>query len=190
MARTAAPPPRRSGLASSAAAVAIALAALPLQALQAATAEPTAGIDAGSAVRIRTVDRGSYEGRLRSGDLESVTLLIEGRTETFEVTDIDALWKGGRAVGTGAAIGAVSLGVATAAFGAYACEALSENTGCDEWGAVTVFGLLGGAAGAGIGALIGAFVRTWDLRWPVPPDGPDIGFSADRRWVVGLAIGV
>lgn len=165
-------------------ALALALAALPAPALQdPASAGPAAGIEPGSAVRIRTMDRGTYSGRLLRGDPGSLSIGVRGRTETLPTSEVDALWKGGRAIGTGAWVGALAGGVPSVLFAALLCNAFSENTGCDEWDKVAVFGLIGGGVGAGAGALIGAFVRTWDLRWSRASLAPASGLVGGRPFV-------
>lgn len=73
-------------------ALALALTAAPAPALQdPPSAGPAAGIEPGSAVRIRTMDRGTYRGRLLRGDPEFLSIIVQGRTETLPTGEVDAL---------------------------------------------------------------------------------------------------
>lgn len=169
-------------------ALALALAAVPATAFQdPPTAGPAAGIEPGSAVRIRTVDRGTYVGRLLEGDSGSLSIIVGGRTETLAIGEVDALWRGGRAIGTGAWVGALAGGVPSALFAGLLCDAYSDGAGCHDWDKVALFGLIGGAAGAACGALIGALVRTWDLRWSRGSLESALGTS-DGRPLLGVAL--
>ena len=191
MRRAAAFPGRRVGLARMIPAALLALAAVPVSALQDMPVRgPAAGIDPGALVRIRTTTRVRIDGRLLRGDRDAVDLDAGGRTETIPTSEIDALWRAGRAVGTGAWIGALAGGVPALAYGALLCHAYTEpGSTCGDWDKIAVLGLLGAGIGGAAGALIGAFVRTWDLRWSDTSVGADIGLTAEGRLVVGFTIG-
>lgn len=148
------------------AAIALALGALPAAGLQARSPEgPAQGLRTGDAIRLEGRDGVRVEGWVARIAPDTIMLGRNERIVSYPVSDLAAVWKGERAVGTGAWIGAIVGGVPALVFAAWLCEFTSEGTGCDEWAKVTLFGALGGAAGAGVGALIGSFIRTWELRW-------------------------
>jgi hypothetical protein len=128
-------------------------------------------VQSGPVVRIRTSDGQLLQGRL------SITDTPLGGTA------IDSLWVKGHRAKSGAIIGSLVLGAASAVFWSEMCNIASEGHGCDETGSVVGLTLAGAAAGAGLGALIGTAVPTWRLRYTRPGPTVRLSTSIDR---VGL----
>jgi len=123
----------------------------------------------GETVRIRVHGGDRIESRIRSLRAESLALQLVGDSAGFDVAAIDSLWVRGTATRTGAIAGAAVVGLASVAFWAGLCQALSDGPGgCTEWGRVTGYSLAGAGAGALIGAGVGALVPKWRLRYARP----------------------
>jgi hypothetical protein len=120
----------------------------------------------GQTVRIRIHGGNTIESRIRSLQAKSLTLQLVGDTAAFDVAAIDSLWVRGQATRTGAIAGAAVIGVASFAFWAATCSALSDGPGgCKEWGRVTAYSMVGAVGGALIGAAVGALHSKWRLRY-------------------------
>jgi len=120
----------------------------------------------GQTVRIRVHRGGRIESRIRSLQGGSLPLQLVGDNGAFDVAAIDSLWVRGRATRTGAIAGAAVVGVASLAFWAGLCAALSDGPGgCKDWGRVTAYSVAGAGVGALIGAGIGALQPKWRLRY-------------------------
>ena len=125
----------------------------------------TFGLKPGQTVRVRTVDGARFVTRLAPVPGPSPTALFEGAETPFFLDRVDSLWVRGRAVRTGAIVGAAIATPAGFAFFAHFCSVFSDGSGCQEWGKVTVFALVTGLGGAAIGATVGALIPHWRLRY-------------------------
>ena len=119
----------------------------------------------GQTVRIRVHGGDRIGARIRSLQAGSLPLQLVGDSGAFDVAAIDSLWVRGRATRTGAIAGAAVVGVASVAFWAGLCTALSDGGGCNDWGRVTAYSVAGAGVGALIGAGVGASVPKWRLRY-------------------------
>ena len=119
----------------------------------------------GQTVRIRVHGGDRIESRIRSLQAESLPLQLVGDSAAFDVAAIDSLWVRGRATRTGAIVGAAVVGVASFAYWAALCTALSDGQGCKDWGHVTAYSVAGAGVGALIGAAVGAIQPKWRLRY-------------------------
>jgi hypothetical protein len=85
---------------------------------------------------------------------------------TVQLTEVDSLWLRGRAMRTGAVVGALVVGGATVAIAVGFCSAYSERGRCDLTGPATVPVVLGGfGGGALLGGGVGALIPAWRLRY-------------------------
>jgi hypothetical protein len=89
---------------------------------------------------------------------------------------------------SGAIVGAVVLGVPSAVFWVWACNGLSEGSGCDAWGAVAGLTVAGAGVGALLGAAIGSASSHWQLRYASPRVGLKFTPLPTQRLGVGLSI--
>ena len=119
----------------------------------------------GQTVRVRTLGGSRFATRLGTDASDSVRLLFAHAEIPFQVEGVDSLWTQGRATVTGMIVGAAVATPLSFGFWAWVCTAVSEGTGCDEWGTVSLLALGGGAAGALIGAGVGSLVPKWRLRY-------------------------
>ena len=99
----------------------------------------TFGLKPGQTVRVRTVDGARFVTRLAPVPGPSPTALFERAETPFFLDRVDSLWVRGRAVRTGAIVGAAIATPAGFAFFAHFCSVFSDGSGCQEWGKVTVF---------------------------------------------------
>lgn len=126
---------------------------------------PLVGLETGQSVRIRVEGEERIVSRVERLDPSSARLWLEGQSNPVAAMQVDSLWLGGRAVGTGALVGGLVGGVLSFGLLALACNGVSEGNGCDEWGTVAALSLAGAAGGAVVGAGIGALSRSWTLRY-------------------------
>lgn len=145
--------------------VGLLLAITGLDGLHAQSAGDFSGLKPGQVVRVRTIGNSRFETRLGGIPGDSAPVLFATAQVPFEAARVDSLWIRGRAIWTGAIAGAAVATPLSFAFWAWFCNAVSEGTGCDEWGAVALLAGIGGAGGALIGAGIGAFIPRWRLRY-------------------------
>jgi hypothetical protein len=147
----------------------------------------------GQTVRIRIHGGDRIESRIRRLQAGSLPLQLVGDSGAFDVAAIDSLWVRGRATGTGAIAGAAVAGVASFAFWAALCSALSDGPGgCKDWGRVTAYSVAGAGVGALIGAGIGALQPKWRLRYAraLPGQGTLIRLPQGRLGLgVAYAVG-
>lgn len=122
-------------------------------------------LEPGQAVRVKTVGGSRFETRLGEAPRDSVAALFALAGTPFQAERVDSLWIRGRAIGTGAIIGAAVMTPVSFAFLWWVCDAVSEGSGCTSWGTITGLALIGGAGGALVGAGIGAVVPKWHLRY-------------------------
>jgi hypothetical protein len=142
----------------------------------------------GQTVRIRIHGGDRVESRIRSLQAGSLPLQLVGDSGAFDVAAIDSLWVRGPATRTGAIAGAAVVGVASFAFWAALCRALSDGPGgCTDWGRVTAYSVAGAGVGALIGAGIGALQPKWQLRYAraLPGQGTLIRLPQNR---LGLGV--
>ena len=141
-------------------------------------------LEPGQAIRVKTVGGSRFTTRVGLGDTDSLRF---ARAEIpFQAERVDSLWVQGRATVTGMIVGAAVATPLSFGFWAWVCEAVSEGTGCDEWGTVSLLALGGGAAGALIGAGVGSLTPKWRLRYTRDRDLTVTPLLAPGR--VGLAI--
>jgi hypothetical protein len=133
----------------------------------AAQYQPFDGLRPGQTVRVRMVGGQRFDTRLgAAGD----------STADLPASRVDSVWVRGRAVVTGAIVGAAIAGPATFAFFLALCNAFGDGE-CSEIGLVAAYGLAAGAGGALIGAGIGWMIPKWRLR-----------YARDRDATVGLLL--
>ncbi len=148
-----------------------AVAQTPGPAPDSATLAALARLTPGAAVRLSAGMPKRVQGTLRSWTWSDSTVLIAaapGTTVTsVAVGAIDTLWVRGRATGTGAVVGAVTVGLLGAAAGAASCglansvNSLSGQSQQSCAGPVAGGGLLGVGVGLGLGALVGSAFPKW-----------------------------
>jgi hypothetical protein len=147
----------------------------------------------GQTVRIRVHGGDRIESRIRSLRAGSLPLQLVGDSGAFDVAAIDSLWVRGPATRTGAIAGAAVVGVASFAFWAGLCTALSDGPGgCKDWGRVTAYSVAGAGVGALIGAGIGSLQPKWRLRYAraLPAQGTLIRLPLGRLGLgVAYAVG-
>jgi hypothetical protein len=138
-------------------------------------------MQSGQVVRIRT-----SAGQLLQGRYTATDALLRSTDQEVPLggTAIDSVWVRGTRAKSGALIGGLVLGAASAVFWSEMCNIASEGHGCDETGSVVGLTLAGAAAGAGLGALVGLAVPTWRLSYARP--GPSVRLSAVSLDRVGL----
>jgi len=144
------------------------------------------GLKPGQLVRVRTVGQSRFETRLGGIPGDSASVLFENARVPFQAERVDSLWVRGHATWTGAIVGAAVLTPLSFAWWGLFCEAMSEGTGCDEWGTVTALALAGGVGGALLGAGVGALIPKWRLRYARDHDLAVRPVVAPGR--VGLAV--
>jgi len=105
---------------------------------------------------------GRLQGKFASLTDSTVALGTTTGTTNVGLAAIDSLWQRGSAAGTGALLGAVTLGLAGAAVGASAAEWYET----DPSETAVAVGLIGVAGGALLGAVIGALIPTWKRKVP------------------------
>lgn len=119
-------------------------------------------LEPGSFVRVHT------DGRRVEGRFSGTTIAppgLELSESTIEFPKIDSLWVRGNAARGGAITGAVVIGLSSAILLAVYCTAVSDGTGCDEYGKIALVSLAGAGGGALLGAAIGSAVPRWHLRY-------------------------
>ncbi len=121
-----------------------------------------ARLQPGKGVRLHATGLGRLEGQFASLTDTTVALGTTTGPRSVAVAGIDSLWQRGSAVGTGALVGAVTLGLAGAVLGASAAEWYETDPG--ETAAAV--GLIGVAGGALLGAVVGALIPTWKRKVP------------------------
>jgi hypothetical protein len=126
---------------------------------------PLGRLKPGQTVRVKTIGGSRFVTRLGATDDDSIAVLAAQADTPFELARVDSLWVRGRAVGTGALVGAAATALLSFGFYAWICTAVAEGNGCDAWGTVTSFALATGAGGALIGAGVGALIPKWRLRY-------------------------
>lgn len=140
------------------------LGALTLTTAVHAQEQPVFGsLGAGQTVRVRTVGGSRFATRLGFGTTDS--LRFASAEIPFTAAAVDSLWTRGRATVTGMIVGAAIATPVSFGFLAWVCDFAAEGTGCDEWGTVAAYSLVGGAAGALLGAGVGALIPKWRLRY-------------------------
>jgi hypothetical protein len=120
-------------------------------------------LEPGQTVRIKTVGGSRFSTRLGGGATDSVR--FAHALIPFAPEGVDTLWVRGHATVTGAIVGAAIAAPITFGLMAWTCEFVSEGSGCDQYGLVTLLALGGGAAGALVGGAIGYLVPKWRLRY-------------------------
>ena len=123
---------------------------------------PLGQLKPGQTVRVKTTGGSRFVTRLGAGAGDSSFALAE---TPFETARVDSLWVRGRAVGTGALVGAAVVTPLSFAFYAWICTMVAEGNGCDAWDTVTGLALATGAGGALIGAGVGALIPKWRLHY-------------------------
>lgn len=122
----------------------------------------------GQTIRVSTRDQGRAEYRFGSRDMA--------------VTSIDSLWVRGRATGTGAIVGGLTLGAIAFAIVSGGCSPGADCSGVEGPAAAAV-GLAGGAL---VGALIGSTMPSWKLRYA--RKGPAVGFQWNPQRPAALTL--
>lgn len=120
-------------------------------------------------IRVRTRGHAEHIGRFTRLHGDTLYLDPAGGSAPWVALDaVEGLWVRGTAAGTGALIGGIGGGVATAGLFAWVASAICDAPGgCgDTDDAAIIGGLLGAGAGALAGAVIGTFVDKWHRRYP------------------------
>jgi hypothetical protein len=126
---------------------------------------PFGQLTPGQTVRVTTIGGSRFVTKLgvTSGDSPGPSFALADIP--FEPARVDSLWVRGRAVGTGALVGAAVATPLSFAFYGWICIMVAEGTGCDAWGNVAGLALATGAGGALVGAGVGALIPKWRLRY-------------------------
>src|SRR6266853_776374 len=151
---------------------------IPFAAVYGQKASQDIALRPGQTVRVWLADGQRFEGRLVGVDSSPLVLRFAGSHPVVALTTIDSLWLRRHSSGRGALVGGILVGGASLGLATVVCVALGEGNGCDAWGAVAGFTLLGGGAGALIGAGIGGLFPRWKR---IEPQRVTISFGVGGR---------
>jgi len=140
----------------------------------------------GQTVRLHSQTGQLAEGRFTVYQSDPPVVHLAMRDTTIPFAMVDSIWVRTTGAKTGAIVGAVAVGVPSAVFLVWACNGLSEGSGCDAWGAVA--GLT--VAGAGVGALLGAAIGSASSRWQLRYAAPQVGLKFTPLPMQRLGIGI
>lgn len=115
-------------------------------------------------LRIETSSLKRIDGRLLRATGDTLFLFAQGSEAAMPLRDVRVLWKRGRAVKTGAIVGAV-VGAIGLSMLVAAIVSIGEsgNPGTGDYVLVGVAGAVGGGL---VGGLIGAAIPKWHRRYP------------------------
>ncbi len=138
-----------------------------------AIGDALANIDAGHLVKVGLANGTFIEG-VYAGTLTD-RFFLDGPhgPEPVVHSDVIALWTRGRAIVTGAKIGALGAGVPSAAFGVLMGAALGLEGGLGILGTGLLFGAMGFVSGGVVGGIAGSAFPQWKRVW-----GEDIDIPA------------
>jgi len=138
----------------------------------------------GKHVRLRAEGGPRLEGRfLGSTTGSTVQLGVGGGTR--EVAGIDSLWVRGNAIGLGALVGAVAVGIPWTVLIVMVCG--TDDDGC-ETGAVVGAAAIGSGAGALLGVGVGALIHKWKLRYARAGTGINVVVQPSGQVGIGLSM--